>query len=91
MRSTFRAWPLRSIQSTHARLFLPVAMSELRVNLPDEIVAVLDGYCSATDKCRTETAVEIIGEWSRQKLHESIVICRVARVNPIAVETNRHG
>jgi len=64
-------------------------MTELRVNLPEHIVAVLDGYCSATGKCRTEITLEVLGEWAKQKLHESTVICRVAGVNPRALEPVR--
>lgn len=64
-------------------------MSELRVELPETTVAVLDGHCSATGKCRTELTKEILGAWAAQKLHESTVICRVAGVNPMAAERER--
>lgn len=58
-------------------------MPELRVELPDDVIAVLDGYCSATGACRTKVVVDQLTIWARQKHHESIVICRVAGNNPI--------
>lgn len=58
-------------------------MPELRVELSKEITAVLDGYCSATGKCRTQLASEILGAWTEKKLHESTIVCRVAGVNPM--------
>ena len=64
-------------------------MPELRVELPESTVAVLDGHCSATGKCRTELTKEILGAWAAQKLHESTVICRVAGVNPMLPDGGR--
>lgn len=61
-------------------------MPELRVEISREITAVMDGYCSATGKCRTQLTNEILGEWAEQKLHESTIVCRVAGVNPMQAE-----
>lgn len=59
-------------------------MPELRTEIPVETIAVLDGHCFATGKCRTQLVQEILATWASQKLHESTVICRVAGVNPMA-------
>ena len=48
---------------------------------PDE-VAVLDGYCSAKGIKRTTVMKRLLKEWSDEKLHESIIVCRVAGVKP---------
>lgn len=45
-------------------------------------LSVLDGYCQATGKDRTTVIREVLGAWSKEKLHVSILICRVAGVNP---------
>jgi len=66
-----------------------MAKTEVRFEVEAEELSVIDGYCSATDKCRTEIIKTILSEWSEKKLHESILVCRVAGVNPIAVEAHR--
>ena len=58
-------------------------MAEIRVEVPDEHLAVLDGYCSATSESRTDVIKELLAEWSKRKLHEASVILRVAGRNPI--------
>lgn len=57
-------------------------MAEIRFETDAQDVAVLDGYCHATGKCRTEVLKTILHDWSASKLHESISIVRVAGVNP---------
>lgn len=64
-------------------------MPELRVELPLETIAVMDAHCSATGRCRTQLAQEVLGEWASQKLHESTLICRVAGVNPTQPDKRR--
>ncbi|MGZ8158376.1 MAG: hypothetical protein ACXWT4_06160 [Methylobacter sp.] len=68
-------------------------MTELRVNIPDDtdIIAVMDGYCQATGKSRTDIVIEVLGTWAAQKKHEAILICRVAGINPTASETHRRA
>lgn len=63
--------------------------TEVRFEIDVDELAVIDGYCSATDKSRTEIIKTILNEWSEKKLHESILVCRVAGVNPISVDTHR--
>lgn len=63
--------------------------TELRVELPKEEVAVLDGFCAAAGKDRTKVLREILYAWSEQRLHEATVICRVAGVNPMASDSAR--
>ena len=57
--------------------------TELRFELPISDLAVIDGYCNGTGKDRTKVVKEIIAAWSKEKLHVSTVICRVAGVNPM--------
>lgn len=63
--------------------------TEIRFEVESGELSVIDGYCNATGKCRTEVIKSILGEWSDKKLHESILICRVAGVNPTALEAVR--
>jgi hypothetical protein len=64
-------------------------MVELRVEIDADAMAVMDGYCSARGKSRTDVLRQILGEWSDVKLHEATVICRTAGRNPFAPESNR--
>lgn len=57
-------------------------MCEVRFEAPTAEVSVLDGYCSATGKSRTDVMRLILREWSSAKLREATLICRVAVVNP---------
>ena len=66
-----------------------MAKTEVRFEVESEELSVIDGFCSATDKCRTEIIKSILSEWSEKKLHESILVCRVAGVNPMASDTHR--
>lgn len=66
-----------------------MAKTEVRFEVEAEELSVIDGFCSATDKCRTEIIKSILNEWSVKKLHESILVCRVAGVNPMASDTHR--
>mgnify|MGYP000877430839 FL=1 len=64
-------------------------MCEIRFELPASDVSVLDGYCSATGKSRTDIMRNILKDWSDAKLREATLICRVAGVNPAASEYGR--
>lgn len=66
-------------------------MPEIRLEVPDSDVAVLDGYCSATGKHRTEIIRSLLSEWSKSKLHEATLILRVAGRNPSSSDTSRIG
>lgn len=57
-------------------------MPEIRLEVPAEELAVLDGYCSARGKARTEVIRTLLKQWSEEKHREAIVICRVAGINP---------
>lgn len=70
-------------------LFLVIVMAELRSEIPNETLAVMDAYCSATGLCRTQLTQEILGEWAAKKLHVSTIVCRVAGVNPTQPERRR--
>lgn len=64
-------------------------MCEIRFELPAPEVSVLDGYCSATGKSRTDVMRELLKTWSSAKRREAILICRVAGINPTTPEGNR--
>lgn len=63
--------------------------AEIRFEAPSLDLAVLDGYCNATGKTRTDVLRTLLNEWSRDRLHEAALICRVAGVNPMASEGER--
>ena len=64
-------------------------MPEIRWEATADETAVLDGYCSATGKNRTDVIRNLLKEWSKAKQHEAIIICRVAGINPVAPEGER--
>ena len=64
-------------------------MPEIRFEAADQDVAVLDGYCSARGKCRTEVIKQILEEWSNAKLHEATLIVRFAGHLATSPENNR--
>lgn len=80
-----RSWRFSFPMSPHPQ------RTELRVELPADEVAVLDGHCQATGLDRTAVVRRLLREWSETKLHEAIVICRVAGCNPLAPEHGRNG
>ena len=57
--------------------------------MPSEELTVLDGHCQATGLDRTSVVRRVLREWSERKLHEAIIICRVAGCNPAVPERNR--
>lgn len=65
------------------------ASNEIRFETDRRILAVLDGYCSGTGKCRTTVINDILRTWADAKLLEATMVCRVAGVNPTGPETDR--
>lgn len=64
-------------------------MPEIRVEAKAETVAVIDGYCSATGRCRTTFINLLLDDWAKKKLHEARVVARVAGGNPTMPESGR--
>ena len=62
-------------------------MPEIRCELTNDEMGVIDGFVSATRSNRTDVISRILSEWSQKKLHESILVCRAAGVNPTSPET----
>lgn len=62
-------------------------VAEIRVEVPDEHLAVLDAYCSASSESRTDVIKELLAEWSRRKFHEATLILRVAGRNPATLRS----
>lgn len=63
--------------------------TELRVELPAEELAVLDGWCSGRGEDRTKVIRRILREWSVRELHAATVLLRVAGRNPTTSEPGR--
>lgn len=74
------------MSSSQTMLSRAPGRTELRVEVPDAELSVLDGFCSATGSSRTEVIRQMLSDWSDRKLHEASVICRVAGVNPTRPE-----
>lgn len=55
---------------------------ELRGDSPEEVVSVIDAISIARRMNRMQLVNEILGEWVRQKLHETTLVQRVMRINP---------
>lgn len=64
---------------------------ELRFEIPEEELAVIDGYCSATGSDRTTVIRKILAGWTSNKLNEATVILRVVGNNPAASELARRN
>lgn len=64
-------------------------MPEVRFELPADELAVLDGYCSATGKARTDVIKVLLADWSARKLHEATIVLRVAGRTPTRSESDR--
>lgn len=63
--------------------------TEIRVEVDAVEVCVMDGYCQASGRNRTDVIRELLAKWSAEKLHESTLICRVSGCNPFAPEGDR--
>jgi len=66
-----------------------MAVTELRVEVEKDELTVLDAYVNATGKSRAGVIRLLLKQWSEAKLHESILVCRVARINPTDPEPSR--
>lgn len=64
-------------------------MPEVRFEAKNETIAVLDWYCSATGKKRTDVIRHLLKELSNSKLHEATLILRVAGHLATSPENNR--
>ena len=64
--------------------------TEISFEVDASEAAVIDGYCAAKGIKRTAVMRQLLKEWSDQKLHESILICRVVGVKPEATGVNRN-
>jgi hypothetical protein len=64
---------------------------ELRGECPRQIVNVLDAVSMARDKTRTALVNEILGAWADKVLHESMLVHRIAGVNPALPDATGRG
>lgn len=65
--------------------------TEICFEVSAEEASVLDGYCQAKGIKRTALMRRLLKEWSDEKLHESILVCRVAGVNPASTGASRNA
>lgn len=66
-----------------------MARTEIRFECDTDEAAVLDGYCQARGKSRTDVIRQMLREWSDMKLHEATLICRTTGRNPFESEPDR--
>lgn len=65
--------------------------AELRVEVPREELDTLDGSCQGHGLDRSTVVRQIVADWSKRQRHVATVICRVARINPLATDPGRNG
>ena len=65
--------------------------AEIRFETDAFDLAVLDGYCAATGKSRTDVIRGLLKDWSSEKHREATLIMRVAGDNPNHSESHRNG
>ena len=65
--------------------------TEISFEVPGDEASVLDGYCQAKGIKRTVVMRKLLAEWSAEKRHEAIMICRVAGIKPTDSGTHREG
>ena len=63
---------------------------EIRFKTSGEKLSVLDAYCQATGKHRTDIMVELLEKWSADQVHVSTMVLNVLKRNPSRVESHRH-
>ena len=68
---------------------MSIDRNEISFEVTADEVAVLDGYCQAKGIKRPVVMRRLLKEWSEEKLHESIFVCRVTGVNPTDPEPVR--
>lgn len=56
--------------------------TELRIDAPHEIVAVLDAVSLAQRLNRNQLVLRVLAEWCDARVHEAMVLGRVAQGNP---------
>lgn len=66
-------------------------MPEVRIDIDAQELAVMDGFIQATGSNRTKIIGDLVKKWAADKLHESIIVCRMARINPLEWDTDRHS
>jgi hypothetical protein len=80
---------VHSTHHPHRAIAASASHTELRVEVPCAEVAILDGYCQATGRHRTDVIRALLADWSAARLHEATVIVRMAARNPAEPESGR--
>jgi len=68
---------------------MSIDRNEISFEVTADEAAVLDGYCQAKGIKRPVVMRRLLRDWSEEKLHESIFVCRVTGVNPTDPEPVR--
>jgi hypothetical protein len=61
-------------------------ISELRINIPRDLMALLDAAALARNSDRTKVTIEWLSEKALKVSHEAIVLERMVRGNPMLLE-----
>ena len=65
-------------------------MPEIRCEIPADELVILDGYIQAGGASdRTRVIRDLLAKWAKDQLHISTIVCRMARINPMASEADR--
>lgn len=60
--------------------------TELRLDAPNSLVAVLDGISLAQRLTRNQLVLRVLSDWADDRVHEASVLARVAGINPPRAE-----
>lgn len=65
-------------------------MTELRIDVPVDDLAVLDACVQAdSSSSRASIVRKLIREFSEREIHRSTMVCRAKRINPLAQDPSR--
>ena len=61
--------------------------TELRLDAPNELIAVLDGISMAQRLTRNQLVLRVLHDWADARVHEANVLAKVAGINPQRAES----
>lgn len=62
---------------------------EIRVEVDADKVGVLDAFCQATGKHRTDIVLDLLERWADDQVHVATMVLRVGKRNPNESEGHR--
>ena len=67
-------------------------MAEVRVDIDAEDLATLDAFINAGGAPdRKDLVASLLREWSCKQRHIAMMVCRVNRINPLAMDSERRS